>query len=63
MRLKIPEGTTEFDDLVYGNIKVNNSDLDDFIIARSDGLPTYNFVLTIDDSDMNITHLIRGDDH
>ncbi len=63
VRLKIPEGTTEFDDLVYGNIKVNNDDLDDFIIARSDGLPTYNFVVTIDDCDMNITHVIRGDDH
>ena len=63
VRLKIPEGTTEFDDLVYGKIKVNNSDLDDFIIARSDGLPTYNFVVTIDDCDMNITHVIRGDDH
>ncbi len=63
VRLKIPDGITEFDDLVYGNIKVNNSDLDDFIIARSDGTPTYNFVVTIDDSDMNITHVIRGDDH
>ncbi len=63
VRLKIPDGTTEFDDLVYGNIKINNSDLDDFIIARSDGNPTYNFVVTIDDSDMNITHIIRGDDH
>ena len=63
VRLKIPDGVTEFDDLVYGNIKVNNSDLDDFIIARSDGTPTYNFVVTIDDSDMNITHIIRGDDH
>ena len=63
VRLKIPDGVTEFDDLVYGNIKVNNSDLDDFIIARSDGTPTYNFVVTIDDSDMNITHVIRGDDH
>jgi len=63
VRLKIPEGTTEFNDLVYGNIKVNNDDLDDFIIARSDGLPTYNFVVTIDDCDMNITHVIRGDDH
>ena len=63
VRLKIPDGITEFDDLVYGNIKVNNNDLDDFIIARSDGTPTYNFVVTIDDSDMNITHVIRGDDH
>ena len=63
VRLKIPDGVTEFDDLVYGKIKVNNSDLDDFIIARSDGTPTYNFVVTVDDSDMNITHVIRGDDH
>jgi glutamyl-tRNA synthetase len=49
--------------LVYGTIKVDNKELDDFIIARSDGSPTYNFVVAIDDSDMNITHVIRGDDH
>ena len=63
VRLKIPDGITEFTDLVYGNIKVNNKELDDFIIARSDGSPTYNFVVAIDDSDMNISHVIRGDDH
>ena len=63
VRLKIPEGITEFSDLVYGTIKVDNKELDDFIIARSDGSPTYNFVVAIDDSDMNITHVIRGDDH
>ncbi len=63
VRLKIPDGITEFSDLVYGTIKVDNKELDDFIIARSDGSPTYNFVVAIDDSDMNISHIIRGDDH
>ena len=63
VRLKIPDGITEFSDLVYGTIKVDNNELDDFIIARSDGSPTYNFVVAVDDSDMNITHVIRGDDH
>ncbi|MAQ72179.1 MAG: glutamate--tRNA ligase [Candidatus Marinimicrobia bacterium] len=63
VRLKIPGGITEFSDLVYGTIKVDNKELDDFIIARSDGSPTYNFVVAIDDSDMNISHIIRGDDH
>ena len=63
VRLKIPDGITEFSDLVYGAIKVDNKELDDFIIARSDGSPTYNFVVAVDDSDMNISHVIRGDDH
>ena len=63
VRLKIPDGITEFSDLVYGTIKVDNKELDDFIIARSDGSPTYNFVVAIDDSDMNISHIIRGDEH
>ena len=63
IRLKIPEGETEFTDLVYGTIKVQNKDLDDFIIARSDGSPTYNFVVAVDDSDMKISHVVRGDDH
>jgi glutamyl-tRNA synthetase len=63
VRLKIPDGETVFTDLVYGTIKIQNKDLDDFIIARSDGSPTYNFVVAIDDSDMKISHVIRGDDH
>jgi glutamyl-tRNA synthetase len=63
VRLKIPDGETVFTDLVYGTIKIQNKDLDDFIIARSDGSPTYNFVVAIDDSDMNISHVVRGDDH
>jgi glutamyl-tRNA synthetase len=63
IRLKVPAGETVFTDLVYGTIKIQNKDLDDFIIARSDGSPTYNFVVAVDDSDMTISHVIRGDDH
>jgi glutamyl-tRNA synthetase len=57
------EGRISFNDQVYGEIHVNQSELDDLIIIRSDGTPTYNFAVVIDDLDMNITHVIRGDDH
>lgn len=57
------EGVVAFQDEVYGPIQVNNSELDDLILVRSDGHPTYNFAVVIDDSDMKITHVIRGDDH
>ncbi len=57
------EGAVTFDDLIKGPITVSNSELDDFIIARSDGSPTYNFCVVVDDWDMGITHVIRGDDH
>ncbi len=57
------EGTVVFDDLIRGRIAFNNDELDDLIIARSDGTPTYNFTVVVDDGDMNITHVIRGDDH
>jgi glutamyl-tRNA synthetase len=57
------EGVVEFDDLIRGKIAFSNSELDDLIIARSDGTPTYNFTVVVDDWDMNITHVIRGDDH
>jgi len=57
------EGQTVVDDRVRGRVVFNNSELDDLIIARSDGSPTYNFVVVVDDMDMNITHVIRGDDH
>lgn len=57
------EGAVEFDDLIRGKLVFNNSELDDLIIARSDGTPTYNFTVVVDDWDMNITHVIRGDDH
>ena len=57
------EGHVVIDDLVKGAVVVENSELDDLIIARSDGLPTYNLTVVVDDLDMNITHVIRGDDH
>jgi len=63
IRLKIPEGETTFQDRIYGPITVNHRELDDFVIARSDGSPTYNLVVVVDDHDMGITHVIRGDDH
>lgn len=64
IRFRNPQdGVVEFDDLVRGKISVSNSELDDLIIARSDGTPTYNFTVVVDDIDMGITHVIRGDDH
>ena len=57
------EGEVVFDDQVYGTISIKNSELDDLIIARSDGTPTYNLTVVVDDSDMAISHVIRGDDH
>lgn len=64
VRIKAPlEGYIEFNDGVKGNIKVAAKELDDFIIARSDGSPTYNFVVTIDDALSKVTDVIRGDDH
>ena len=57
------EGAVTFTDLVRGPITVENNQLDDLIIARSDGVPTYNFTVVVDDADMEITHVIRGDDH
>lgn len=64
VRFKNPtEGVVEFDDLIRGKVVFANDELDDLIIARSDGSPTYNFTVVVDDMDMNITHVIRGDDH
>jgi len=57
------EGKVEFEDGVKGFISIDASEVDDFVIARSDGTPTYNFVVTIDDYEMGITEVIRGDDH
>jgi len=56
-------GETAWDDLVKGHIAIANQDLDDLIIARADGTPTYNFCVVVDDYDMGITQVIRGDDH
>ncbi|KTD23590.1 glutamyl-tRNA synthetase, catalytic subunit [Legionella lansingensis] len=64
IRFKNPHmGTVSFTDQVYGEIHIDNSELDDLILVRSDGHPTYNFAVVIDDWDMEITHVIRGDDH
>jgi glutamyl-tRNA synthetase len=57
------EGETVVDDLMKGRVVFDNSQLDDLIIMRSDGTPTYNFTVVVDDVDMDITHVIRGDDH
>ena len=57
------DGTVVFDDLVRGTVAFENRELDDLVIARGDGMPTYNFGVVVDDLDMNITHVIRGDDH
>jgi len=58
-----PDGVVAWDDAVKGRIEIANAELDDLIIARPDGTPTYNFCVCVDDCDMKITHVIRGDDH
>src|SRR5450830_176290 len=64
IRFKNPqEGVVAWDDLVKGRIEIANVELDDLIIARADGTPTYNFCVVVDDLDMGITQVIRGDDH
>ncbi len=63
IRLLVPEGETVFSDLVYGELKKENKELDDLIALRSDGTPTYNFACVVDDVDMKISHVIRGNDH
>ena len=64
IRLKAPQqGATMIRDLVQGEVTVQNSELDDLIILRADGTPTYNLSVVVDDHDMGITHVIRGDDH
>ncbi len=64
IRFKNPtEGAVVIDDLIKGKVVISNSELDDLIIARSDGTPTYNLTVVVDDWDMGVTHVIRGDDH
>jgi glutamyl-tRNA synthetase len=64
VRFKMPrEGITVVDDLIRGKVEFENEQLDDLIILRSDGTPTYNLTVVVDDVDMNISHIIRGDDH
>jgi glutamyl-tRNA synthetase len=64
VRLKAPrEGATTIADRVQGEVTVNNAEIDDFVLLRSDGTPTYMLSVVVDDNDMGITHVIRGDDH
>jgi glutamyl-tRNA synthetase len=64
VRLKAPrEGETVIDDLVQGRVTVANNEIDDFVLLRSDGTPTYMLAVVVDDHDMGVTHVIRGDDH
>ena len=64
VRLKAPrEGETVVEDMVQGRVAVNNSEIDDLVLLRSDGTPTYMLAVVVDDHDMGVTHVIRGDDH
>ncbi len=64
VRVKAPQsGATVIDDLVQGSVTVQNAEIDDFVILRSDGTPTYMLAVVVDDHDMGVTHVIRGDDH
>ncbi|NDD75793.1 MAG: glutamate--tRNA ligase, partial [Gammaproteobacteria bacterium] len=64
IRFKNPlEGEVVVEDYVHGRVTFKNSELDDLVIARGDGTPTYNFCVVVDDADMGVTHVIRGDDH
>jgi len=63
IRFKVPEGTTSFTDLVHGPIAFDNAHIEDFVVLRSDRQPTYHLSVVADDMDMQITHVVRGDDH
>jgi glutamyl-tRNA synthetase len=64
IRIKAPrEGETVIEDLVQGRVAVANAELDDFVLLRSDGTPTYMLAVVVDDHDMGVTHIVRGDDH
>ena len=63
IRFKVPAGQTAFTDLVHGPISFENTNIEDFVVLRSDAQPTYHLSVVVDDVDMRITHVIRGDDH
>ena len=63
IRFRVPEGVTRFDDLVHGAIEFDGANIEDFVILRSDGQPTYQLSVVSDDIEMQITHVVRGDDH
>ncbi len=62
-RFRVPPGKTSYHDHVFGDIEVENSNIEDFVLLRSDGMPTYHLGVVVDDIDMSITHVIRGADH
>jgi glutamyl-tRNA synthetase len=63
IRFRVPAGTTAFDDLVHGRIEFDGANIEDFVLLRSDGHPTYQLSVVSDDVEMKITHVVRGDDH
>ncbi len=63
VRFKVPPGRTVFEDMIKGQISFEHGEIEDLVILRSDGTPTYNLCVVVDDATMNITHVIRGDDH
>ena len=63
VRMRVPDGETTFEDLVHGSITIDHANVEDFILLRSDGQPTYQLSVVCDDIDMRITHVVRGDDH
>ena len=63
VRFLVPEGETAFDDTVHGRIAFANTDIEDFVVLRSDGYPTYHLSVVADDVDMEVSHVVRGDDH
>lgn len=63
LRFRVPDGATAWDDLVHGPTRFRNAEIDDFVIVRSDGAPTYNLAVASDDADAGVTHVVRGDDH
>ncbi|MBI1382552.1 MAG: glutamate--tRNA ligase [Planctomycetaceae bacterium] len=63
LRFRVPEGHTQFVDLIRGDVTFQNAEVDDWVMVRTDGAPTYNFVVVCDDSAMAITHVLRGEEH
>ncbi|MFA6235160.1 MAG: glutamate--tRNA ligase [Bacteroidota bacterium] len=63
LRFRVPDGRTVFNDIVHDETSFNNEEIDDFVLLRSDGTPTYMVAVVVDDHDMGVTHVLRGDDH
>ncbi|MEO8927706.1 MAG: glutamate--tRNA ligase [Caulobacteraceae bacterium] len=63
LRFKVPDGETTIEDIVRGTVRFPNKDLDDLVLLRTDGAPTYNLAVTVDDHEMGVTHVVRGEEH